>query len=80
MEYLSWFDFDIQYIKGELNKGADCLSRYYENDEWDEVHESHHYVNADVRLDPQLEDITFNRRDEVLEDLPRAEERLAAIR
>jgi hypothetical protein len=69
MEYLSRFDFDIRYIKGELNKGTDCLSRYYENDEWDEVHESHQYVNADVRLDPNLEDISFDRCEEVVEEM-----------
>jgi len=26
MDYLSRFDFDITYIKGELNKIVDCLS------------------------------------------------------
>jgi hypothetical protein len=80
MEYLSRFDFDIRYIKGELNKGADCLSRYYETDEWDEIHEPHHYVTADIRLDPNLEDIAFDRRDEVIRDLAQSEERLAALR
>ena len=32
MDYMSKFDFDITYVKGELNKVADCLSRYYESD------------------------------------------------
>ncbi|KAJ7815262.1 hypothetical protein B0H14DRAFT_2603644 [Mycena olivaceomarginata] len=55
------------------------LVRFYANDKWDETHESHHYVNADIRLDPNLEDVTFDRKDEVIEDLARAEERLAAL-
>src|ERR1700722_1735471 len=32
MEYLSRFDYDIQYIKGTSNKVADSLSRYYQSD------------------------------------------------
>jgi len=29
-DYMSKFKFDIMYIKEELNKVADCLSRYFE--------------------------------------------------
>ena len=36
---------------------SDCLSRYYENDTFDELHEPEHYVSADSRLDPELEDL-----------------------
>ena len=61
MEYLSRFDYDIQFIPGEMNKVADCLSRYYENDEWDEKHSIDQYVNADVRLDPEGEDLPQDR-------------------
>ena len=32
MDYMLRFDFDITYVKGELNKVADCLSHYYESD------------------------------------------------
>jgi hypothetical protein len=46
------------HIPGEQNKVADCLSRYYENDRFDEVHEPHKYVTSDVRLDPKHEDLT----------------------
>src|SRR6202050_4584776 len=46
------------HVPGVHNKVADCLLRYYENDRYDEVHESHHYVSADVRLDPAREDLT----------------------
>jgi hypothetical protein len=57
-EYLSRFKFTVMHVPGELNKVADCLSRYYENDRSDEMHASHHYVSADVRLDPNYEDLT----------------------
>jgi hypothetical protein len=30
-DYMSRFNFDIMYVKGQLNKVADCLSWYYEN-------------------------------------------------
>ena len=38
MDYMSKFTFDITYIKGELNKVADCLSQYYESDTIQDVH------------------------------------------
>ena len=44
MDFMSRFDFDITYIKGELNKVADHLSRYFENDEINEAHEIHDYM------------------------------------
>jgi hypothetical protein len=44
MDYMSRFDFDITYVKGELNKVADCLSHYYENDTPANVYESYEYV------------------------------------
>jgi hypothetical protein len=44
MDYLSRFDFNITYVKGELNKAADCLSRYYENDTHVDIHEVHEYI------------------------------------
>jgi hypothetical protein len=32
IDYLSRFDFDITYVKGEYNKVANCLSQYFESD------------------------------------------------
>jgi len=65
MEYLSRFDFDIRYIKGKLNKVANCLSRYYESDTWYDVYDISEYVDADVRLDPTLDDMPWNRLREI---------------
>ena len=44
MEYLSRFDYDIQYIKGTSNKVADSLSRYYQSDMDEDNHPSYDYV------------------------------------
>ena len=52
MDFMSKFTFNITYIKGKLNKVADCLSRYYENDSSEEVHMYDEYVRADARIDP----------------------------
>nr|GAT56033.1 predicted protein [Mycena chlorophos] len=65
MEYVSRFDFDITYIKGELNKAADALSWYYENNTWDERQPQQDYASADVRLDKDLDDIPWDRREEL---------------
>jgi len=67
MDYLSRFDFDITYIKGELNKIADCLSRYYESDTVGETHNINEYVRADTRIDPEGEDLPLERHQEVVE-------------
>ena len=65
--YMSKFDFDITYIKGEYNKVADCLSRYYESDTPADTHQFHEYVHMDRKLDPEGEDLPHNRVVEVKE-------------
>src|SRR5712671_5113272 len=52
------------YVKGETNLVADALSRYYENNSWEESHESTQYVNVDARLDPEGEDLPWNQYEE----------------
>ncbi len=67
MDYMSCFNFDITYIKGENNKVADCLSQYYENDTWDKSHNVQEYVRADARIDPGGEDLPSDRYQEMRE-------------
>jgi hypothetical protein len=64
MEFLTQFDFDITYIKGETNLVADALSRYYENDNWDELHKASQYINVDAQLDPEGEDLPWDHFEE----------------
>src|ERR1700722_38078 len=61
MEYLSWFDYDIQYIKGTSNKVADSLSRYYQSDTDEDNHLLYDYVMVDALLDPEGEDLPWIR-------------------
>ncbi|KAI0070794.1 hypothetical protein K474DRAFT_1608020, partial [Panus rudis PR-1116 ss-1] len=65
MEYLARFTYSIEYIKGEDNKVADCLLRYYASDRLGETHPNHEYVNADWRLDKEGDDLLFDRLAEV---------------
>jgi hypothetical protein len=60
MEYLSCFDFDIQYIKGTSNLVADSLSGYYQSDTGNDVHPLYDYITADSQLDPEGEDLPWN--------------------
>ncbi len=55
------------HIKGEFNKVADCLSRYYESDMNADIHEFHEYVQADRKIDPSGEDLPNERRQEIKE-------------
>jgi len=64
MEFLVRFDYDITYVKGETNLVADALSRYHENDHWDEATDKSQYVNADLHLNPEGEDLPWVRFEE----------------
>jgi hypothetical protein len=64
MEFLAQFDSDIMYIKGETNLVADILSRYYESDLWDKHQSVVQYVNVDTQLDPDREDLPWDRFEE----------------
>jgi len=65
MEYLSRFDYDIQYIKGTSNKVADSLSRYYQSDTDEDNHLSYDYITVDALLDLEGEDLPWIRMIEV---------------
>lgn len=58
MEYLSQFNFDIQYVKGKVNILADVLSRYYESDLLDERHSRQEYITTDSHLDKECDDMS----------------------
>jgi len=67
MDYMSRFDFDITYVKGEYNKVADCLSRYFESDTSADEHDFHDYVQDDRKVDPEGEDLPMERLQEIKE-------------
>ncbi|KAL1944124.1 hypothetical protein VTO73DRAFT_3309 [Trametes versicolor] len=64
-EYLSRFNFEVVHVEGVQNKVADCLSRYYKNDAPDKLHPPQVYVNADLRLDPRMEELPKVRKEEL---------------
>jgi len=64
MEFLVHFDYNITYVKGKMNLVADTLSRYHENDHWDEAIDKAQYVNTDSHLDPEGEDLPWVRFEE----------------
>jgi hypothetical protein len=66
-EYLSRFDYKIQYLRGDKNLVADALSRYFASDKPGESHGIERYVNADSRLDPEGDDLSSLRCREVEE-------------
>ena len=79
MNYLERFRHTIVYVKGQLNKVADTLSRYYETDTWYDTHHVDEYVSADIRLDRDLEDVPTPRVEEIRKgDVPFHALRVAA--
>lgn len=65
MEYLLRFDFDIHYIKGISNKVVDTLSHYYESATSEDVHGIHKYVNTNIRIDKDHDNLPQGRLDEL---------------
>ena len=64
MECLSRFDYSIQYVKGRLK---DALSRYYESDTWYNTHPEDIYINADIWLNKDMDDVMEEPCDKVKE-------------
>lgn len=60
-QFLARFDTEIIYVKGMENKVADCLSRYYESDSFDDLRHPYEYVTADIRLDREGDDLPHER-------------------
>jgi hypothetical protein len=52
-------------VKGETNVVVDALSRYYKLDLPDENHADYRYTCADIRIDPDGEDLPSARIEEV---------------
>jgi len=72
LDYMSRFDATIVYVKGTENRVADCLSRYYEDGGGESVsNDDIDWANADIRLDPEGDDLPHDRWQEL---------RLSAIR
>ena len=61
LEFLSRFDYAIEYVKGESNKVADSLSRYYASEPDGTEHPLYDLVSADVRLDPEHDSLPERR-------------------
>ena len=65
LEFLQRFNISVKHVDGINNKVADALSRYYEYDTWEDKYPPEDYVNADVRLDPTLDELSWDRLCEV---------------
>ncbi|KAG6883065.1 hypothetical protein C0995_013043 [Termitomyces sp. Mi166 len=59
----------LEFFKtqGELNKVADCLSRYFESDTIDDVHNVYNYLQADKWIDPEGEDLPLHKFHKIME-------------
>ena len=63
---MSRFSYEIMYLKGDKNKVVDSLSRYFSSDMLGESHSLVTYVNVDLRLDPDADDLLIARRAELI--------------
>lgn len=62
-DFLSRYDKEIRYVKGRLNKVADCFSRYYASMQEDPP--GTEYVDMDRKLNPKGEDLMEDRVAEI---------------
>ena len=62
-QHLERFRYEVEYIKGQSNTVSDALSRWFEHHDDDECDESD-FVTADVRLDPEGDDLPQARLQE----------------
>ncbi|TFK59416.1 hypothetical protein BDN72DRAFT_753024, partial [Pluteus cervinus] len=60
-EYLSRFNYKVLFTKGKLNKVADALSRCFIDESSIVRHPLKDYVDADIRLDPEMDYLTEAR-------------------
>jgi hypothetical protein len=67
-EYLSCFDFEVTVPSVE-NKVADCLSQIYEGDTEKYQYSPYEYVRADIKSDPELEDMTRLCTEEIRQEV-----------
>ena len=59
---MSQFNAKIIYARGSENCVADCLSCYYEKEEGDIASDEEiDWANADLRLDPEGDDLPHDR-------------------
>ena len=56
-----WYSVHERYQQQSCNS----LSRYYQSDTWKDIHPSYDFVNADLQLDPEGEDLPWNRMVEI---------------
>jgi hypothetical protein len=63
--FLQQFNISMKHVDGITNKVVDALSCYYEYDTWEDNHPPEDYINADVHLDPTLDELSWERLCEV---------------
>jgi hypothetical protein len=60
-QFLSRFDYDVQYVEGKSNVVADALSRCFKHDDPDAEIRVDQRVTVDTRLDPEGDYLPFER-------------------
>jgi hypothetical protein len=55
----------MKHVDGSKNKVADALSRYYEYNTWEDKCPPKDHVDVDIRLDPNHDELSWERICEV---------------